>query len=338
MPVRYYKNGPARALAAPLVNATDTSITVDNASGFPSQFPYTIILDPNLVTEEVCDVTAAVGNILTITRGVDSTTAIAHANGAVVWHGVSARDFTEVNAHQAASTSVHGVTGSVVGTGGTQTITGSKNFTGGITQNGSALLDLDTPGQTVNQQKIFGGSNPQIFNAGQTVAGAELHSGTESHSGTETHSGTAQFSNAVHQWVAAVDSVNSESSTSTSFLPGTNPTGVVFTCPPSGRVMVTISSYFGQTTNTNEAIVSFAIRAGGTIGSGAVSVAASGNRALVCGMAVNASAPARLQASRRVAVTGLTPGSVYNVRIEFATSPAGACAIFSREIIVEPCF
>lgn len=338
MAVRYYKNGPARALAAPLVNATDTSITIDNASGFPSQFPYTIIIDPNLVTEEVCDVTAAVGNILTIVRGVDSTTAIAHSAGAVVWHGVSAREFTELNAHMNASASVHGVTGTVVGTGGSQTITGFKNFTGGLQNNGSQVMDLDTPGQTVTQQKIFGGTNPQIFNAGVTVAGAELHSGTESHSGTETHSGTAQFSNAVHQWVAAVDSVNSETNSTTSYLPGTTPTGVVFTCPPSGRVMITISSYFGQTTNANEAIVSFSLRTGGTIGSGTVVVGASGTRALVCGMAVNSGAPARLQASRRVAVTGLTPGSTYNVRIEFATSPAGACAIFTREIIVEPCF
>lgn len=338
MPVRYYKNGPARSLAAPLVNATDTSITVDNASGFPSQFPYTIILDPNQVTEEVCDVTAAVGNILTIVRGVDSTTAIAHSAGAVVWHGVSARDFTEVNAHQAASASVHGVTGTVVGTGGSQTITGSKNFTGGLNNNGSPVLDADTAGQTINVQKIFAGSNPQIFNAGQTVSGAEAHNGAETHGGTESHTGAAQFSNAVNQWVAAVDTTNSESSTSTSYLPGTTPTGVTFTCPPSGRVMITISSYFGQTTNANEAIVSFALRTGSTIGSGTVVLAATGTRALVCGMAVNSGAPARLQASRRIAVTGLTPGNPYNVRIEFATNPAGAVAIFTREIIVEPCF
>lgn len=344
MAVRYFKNGPSRALAAPLANGTDTSITVDNASGFPTQFPYTIIIDPGLVTEEVCDVSAAVGNILTISRGVDSTTAVAHSAGAVVWHGVSARDFTELNAHINASTGVHGVTGSVVGTGGNQTITGQKDFSGGITVSGDQVV-RETNAQTITGQKTFAGAAPQIFSQGIQVGGGtaafsttETHSGSETHSGTETHSGQAQFSHANNQWVAAVDAVNTESNSTTSYLPGANPTGVTFNAPLSGRVMISITSYFGQTTNGNEAIVSFSLRTGAVIGSGTVVLAASGNRALVCGMPVNSGAPARLQATRRVAVTGLTPGNAYNVRIEFATSPAGACAIFSREIIVEPCF
>jgi hypothetical protein len=232
----------------------------------------------------------------------------------------------------------------VVGTGGNQTITGQKDFTGGITVSGDQVV-RETNAQTITGQKTFAGAAPQIFSQGITVGGGtaafsttETHSGTESHSGTETHTGKASFSHSDNQWVAAVDQVNTESNSTTSYLPGTNPVGVAFTAPPSGRVMITLSSYFGQTTNTNEAIVSFSLRTGNVIGSGTVVLGASGNRALVCGMAVNASAPARLQASRRIAVTGLTPGSPYNVRIEFATSPAGAVAIFTREIIVEPCF
>lgn len=351
MALRFYRNGPARALAAPLANATDTTITLDNVSGFPSQFPYTLIIDPDLVTEEVVDVTNVVGNIATIVRGVDSTTAIAHATGAKVYHGVTARDATEANTHVNSSTNVHGGTGTVVDTGSVQTITASKNFTGGLNSGGQPVVDIGTT-QTINGAKTFAANiiaqagltisgtsttaGPTTFNGATTFNVAETHTNTEAHSGTETHTGPVSFTNAVNQWVNAVDTTNTESNSTTTYLPGTNPTGVVFTAPPSGRVMVTITSYFGQTTNTNEAIVSWALRTGGTIGSGTVVLGPSGQRALVCGMAVNASAPARLQASRRSAITGLTPGSVYNVRIEFATSPAGGCAIFTREIIVEP--
>lgn len=326
MALRYYKNGPARALAAPLANATDTTITLDNVSGFPSQFPYTLIIDPDLVTEEVVDVTNVVGNIATIVRGVDSTTAIAHATGAKVYHGVTARDATEANTHVNTTTNIHGTTGSLVDTGSTQTITGSKNFTGGLNSGGSPVVDLAS-NQTLLGTKTF--SQNIIALNGLTI------SGTSSTNGPTLFNGTVQFTG-VNQWVNSVDTVNGETNSTTSYLPGTTPTGVVFTAPPSGRVIVTISSYFGQTTNANEAIVSFAVRTGGTIGSGTVVLSPSGNRALVCGMAVNASAPARLQASRRLAITGLTAGSTYNVRIEFATSPAGACAIFTREILVEP--
>lgn len=327
MALRYYKNGPARALAAPLANGTDTTMTLDNVSGFPSQFPWTAIIDPDLVTEEVVDVTNVVGNIATIVRGVDSTTAIAHANGAKVYHGVTARDATEANTHINTTTNIHGTTGSLVDTGSIQTITASKNFTGGLNNGGSPVVDLAS-NQTLLGTKTF--SQNIIALAGLTI------SGTSTTAGPTTFNGTVQLAHGNNMWVNAVDTTNGESNSTTSYLPGTTPTGVTFNAPPSGRVIITISSYFGQTTNANEAIVSFALRTGATIGSGTVVLAATGTRALVCGMAVNASAPARLQASRRLAVTGLTAGNPYNVRIEFATNPAGACVIFTREIIVEP--
>lgn len=210
MALRYYKNGPARALAAPLANATDTTITLDNVSGFPSQFPYTLILDPDIVTEEVVDVTNVVGNIATIVRGVDSTTAIAHANGAKVYHGVTARDATEANTHVNSTTNVHGGTGSVVDTGSVQTITASKNFTGGLNSGGQPVVDLGST-QTISGAKTFSATlivsngltlsgtsstnGPTTFNGATTFNVAETHTNTETHQGTETHSGTATFSN-----------------------------------------------------------------------------------------------------------------------------------------------
>lgn len=202
MALRYYKNGPARELAAPLANATDTSITVTSASGFPSQFPYTIIIDPDQPTEEVCDVTAAVGNILTIVRGVDSTTAVAHAAGADVYHGVSARDHREANEHVNATTNVHGRTGSLLDTDSSQTISGLKDFTGGLRRSGSNVVD-EGSAQTITGQKTFGGSNPVLVQAGMTASGALAWNGTETHGGVqtfnaaETHNGTETHNGAM---------------------------------------------------------------------------------------------------------------------------------------------
>lgn len=228
MALRYYRNGPARALAFPLANGTDTSITVDSASGFPTQFPYTIILDPDTSIEEVCDVTFAAGNVLTLDRGVDSTTAVAHAAGAVVYHGISARDPREANAHVNATTNVHGITGSFVDTasvqnipgqkifddlettgggdvvtvGATQAITGTKTFTDARTATGGAVLDVGST-QAVTGQKTFTdlqtvAGGPVVALAGiQAITGAKSFSGTVGFSGTNSHSGSETFTGTV---------------------------------------------------------------------------------------------------------------------------------------------
>ena len=73
-------------------------MAVTAVSGWPSSFPYTLLIDKDTVNEEIVSVTARTGNTLTVIRGVDGTTGIAHAAGANVQHGVSARDFDEPNA------------------------------------------------------------------------------------------------------------------------------------------------------------------------------------------------------------------------------------------------
>lgn len=120
---RYYSSSAADTTLSGSITAGATSITVGSITGFPVSYPYTLILDPGTASEEVVSVTAGTGTNLTVTRGQDGTTALSHTGGAVVRHGVSARDFDEPNAHVNASTGVHGITGSVVGTSDTQTLT-----------------------------------------------------------------------------------------------------------------------------------------------------------------------------------------------------------------------
>ena len=96
---RYYSSTAARTTLAADINSSVTTVGVNAVTGWPASFPYTIIIDQDTINEEVVEVTARVGTTLTVTRGVDGTTGVAHSAGAAVNHGVSARDFDEPNVH-----------------------------------------------------------------------------------------------------------------------------------------------------------------------------------------------------------------------------------------------
>ena len=98
MPRRYYSSTAAQTTLSAGVNNSTATIPVTAVSGWPSSFPYTLLIDKDTVNEEIVTVTGRSGTTLTVTRGVDGTTAVAHSAGANVQHGVSARDFEEPNA------------------------------------------------------------------------------------------------------------------------------------------------------------------------------------------------------------------------------------------------
>jgi hypothetical protein len=175
-PARYYSSTAVEtslqsSIAAQAQGATNASFIVASISGFPGDFPYTLIVDPDTSKEEVVTVTAGSGTTLTVTRGSDNTQGVAHSAGAVVRHGVSGRDFRESQTHIASrgydtdsalmalanQTHVHGLAtgdGVVVGTLKAQTlenktlvsptITGSSaisgTFTGNLTGNVTGKL------------------------------------------------------------------------------------------------------------------------------------------------------------------------------------------------------
>ena len=127
MASRYYSSVAALTTLSNGVAPSGTSFIVGSTSGFPAQTPYTLLIDEGTVSEEVVEVTNVAGTTLTVTRGIDATVAVAHDPGARVRHAMTARDLRDSREHEAASGSVHGVSGSVVGTTDPQVLRG-KTF------------------------------------------------------------------------------------------------------------------------------------------------------------------------------------------------------------------
>jgi len=152
---RYYASTAKQASLSTGIDSTVLSITLDLVTGFPSNYPYTLVIDPDTNKEELIKVTASGGGTtLTVTRGEDSTTNVAHSAGATVRHVVSGQDFNEFSAHIGSAATptkagVHGVTGDVVGTSDAQTLSakilsGAVIATGGIQFEGATDDTFET--------------------------------------------------------------------------------------------------------------------------------------------------------------------------------------------------
>ena len=141
---RYYASTAKQASLSTAIDSVVTSITLDLVTGFPSNYPYTLVIDPDTNKEELIKVTSSGGGTtLNVSRGEDSTSNVAHSAGATARHVVSGQDFNEFSAHIGSvatptTAGVHGVTGDVVGTSDTQTLTG-KTLTSPIID-GSGII------------------------------------------------------------------------------------------------------------------------------------------------------------------------------------------------------
>jgi len=130
MTTRKYSSRAQQTTLSSGITSGDVSMTVGSGANLMGgKTPavgetYTVVIDPDTAVEEIVDVSNyASGNTLTITRAIDGSTAVAHSAGAIVRHMVIGRDLSEANTHTENTTTAHGVTGAVVGTTNTQTLT-----------------------------------------------------------------------------------------------------------------------------------------------------------------------------------------------------------------------
>jgi len=193
MTTRKYSSRAQQTTLSSSITSSDATMTVGSGANLmggktPSASEtYTVVIDPDTALEEIVDVSNyASGNTLTIARGIDGSTGVAHSAGAVVRHMVIGRDLTEANTHSEGTLAAHAATTSaqlntvisdntgsgalVFGTSptitspsittptitsptitGTGTITASTftgNLTGTVT--GTATLDLPKTGGTMS--------------------------------------------------------------------------------------------------------------------------------------------------------------------------------------------
>lgn len=265
---RYYSSIAQDTTLTAGVNSSATTLPVAATTGFPTNYPYSLVLDDGTASEELVSVTGASGLNLTVTRGYNGTTATSHALAGTVKHCFVGQDMTDFRTHEAASLSVHGLGASeaVVGTSTTQTLTnktmdgGSNTFTNipssalaAIPESGVTNLTTDLAAKVAKSTVTAKGD---LLAATGSAAVARVGVGTDGQY-LEADSASA----AGVKWVTPSSGGISGYATATADV-SLATAGTEYTCVTltnvtvgAGNHLVTASADFNNTSNTSEKVL-----------------------------------------------------------------------------------
>ena len=361
-PARYYSSTAVEtslqsSIAAQSQGAPNTSFIVASISGFPTEYPYTLIVDPDTSKEEVLTVYAGSGTTLSVYRGADNTQAVAHSAGAVVRHGVSARDFRESENHIAArgydvdqailnaanQTHVHGLAtgdGVVVGTTKAQTLTNkvysSGVVTGAFTATSATFNGGTFTSPTINTPTIAGATISGTFTSTATVSGGTYSNaalGSALNAGgykitnlaTPTNASDAVRKDFADAQVAAAATSAASAATSASSAAASAATAAASVAAIAGYATSAANSASAAATSATSAAAS-ATAAATSAASAATSAGSSETSAISSAASATAAATSATSAANSATAAATSATSAANSATAAATSATSAAA------------
>jgi hypothetical protein len=329
------------SIASAAQGDTTTGVILNSISGFPTTFPYTLILDPDTSKEEVVTVTSGSSTTIVLTRGQDNTTAFAHAAGTAVRHGVSAREFKELQTHISArgydtdsailsgvDTHVHGIVtgeGDIVGTAKAQTLTNkiysAGTFTGSFTASAATFASPTITSPTISGSPVITG----LSSAGMVNSSATPKIYVDSILGSATAASTSAASAATSAASAATSAASAATSASTM--------GASVTAAATSAASALTSQTAAATSATSAAAsataaaTSAASAATSATSAAASATSAAGSVATIAGYSTTASASAAAAAtSATSAATSATSASASQTAAAASATAAATSA------------
>jgi hypothetical protein len=228
-----------------------------------------VVIDPDTALEEIVDVSAVSTNTLTIVRGRDGSSGVAHSAGAQVRHMAIGRDYREANLHIEAASGVHGLSGSVVGTTDTQTLT-NKDLSSGTNTLSTSVVTL-TGTQTLTNKTL---TSPTITGTG-AIAGTftgnltgNVTGNVSGSAGSVTNGVSTTDTGTVTSTMIANDTIVNADINTAAAIAATKIAGTAVTQADTGTVtstMIANGTIVDADVNASAAIAKTKLNLGGTI-------------------------------------------------------------------------